>query len=463
MPLTGQPVRTLSLAIVAASSAALLLAMPRPALAQTPQDPPPAAAPRALPLLTTADLVAQSSGSGNGKKKSKPIFDYKDKPTFHLGPADISPKARVQFDSRHSQAAVADIEDQQGDVARQRIGVEGVVAKAVDFQVERELDDPNDPWRDVYVNVSKFEFAQVQYGKFKLPFGLEENTGAPNLDFVYRALVSNTLAPGRDRGVMFHGRALDKSIIYDYGVFDHDGRNAFSNNPLRVYGDQTKVFHGAVRPLRFMKLKQIRDAEIGGSWATTNLAEGLPGIRGRTVLGQTFFSANYPVNGERKRVGFEARWHPGPATIQGEYIKMTEERLGLSVEDGPLSPLQSIGWYVQGAYVITGDEKADGLTSPKRPFLQGGIGAVEVAVRVERLSFDSTADLPGQLPSTSPRAEVIFGNSDKAVTFGVNWYANKWVKIQFNFIRETLADPSLGPLPQQPSFNSKVIRFMFQL
>src|SRR4029453_19258942 len=59
MPLTGQPVRTLSLAIVAASSAALLLAMPRPALAQTPQDPPPAAAPRALPLLTTADLVAQ--------------------------------------------------------------------------------------------------------------------------------------------------------------------------------------------------------------------------------------------------------------------------------------------------------------------------------------------------------------------------------------------------------------------
>ena len=100
---------------------------------------------------------------------------------------------------------------------------------------------------------------------------------------------------------------------------------------------------------------------------------------------------------------------------------------------------------------------------PKRPFLQGGIGAVEVAVRVERLSFDSTADLPGQLPSTSPRAEVIFGNSDKAVTFGVNWYANKWVKVQFNFIRETLADPSLGPLPLQPSFNSKVIRFMFQL
>ena len=34
------------------------------------------------------------------------------------------------------------------------------------------------------------------------------------------------------------------------------------------------------------------------------------------------------MSGERKRVGFEARWHPGPATIQGEYIKMTEERLG---------------------------------------------------------------------------------------------------------------------------------------
>lgn len=467
MPLSGHPARRLSRTILAALSAALLLIVPRTACAQAPQDASPDTR-GALPLLRAADLMQQGSGgsggNGNGKKKkSNPYFDYKDHPTFHFGPVDITPKARIQYDSRHSQAAVSDVQDQQGDVARQRIGVEGVVAKAVDFQLERELDDSGDPWRDAYVNVSKFEFAQVQYGKFKLPFGLEENTSPANLDFIYRALVSSTLSPGRDRGVMFHGRAVNKSIIYDYGVFRHDGRNAFTGNPNRVYGGETKVFHGAVRPLRFAKSKQIRDAEIGGAWATTDLSEGLPGIRGRTVLGQTFFSANYPVDGERKRIGVEARWHPGPATFQAEYIKMTEERLGLSVEDSALAPLVSIGWYVQGAWVVTGDDKADGLTSPKRPFLQGGLGAIEVAVRVEQLSFDSSSDLTDQLPSVSPRAEVIFGNVDKAFTIGVNWYANKWVKVQFNFVREKLTDPSQGPLPGQPSFNSKIIRFMFQL
>ena len=269
MPLTGQPARTLSLAIIAASSAALLLAVPRPAQAQAPQDPPPAAATRALPLLTTADLVAQSSGSGNGKKKSKPIFEYKDHPVFHLGPADISPKARVQYDSRHSQAAVSDIEDQQGDVARQRIGVEGVVAKAVDFQVEYELDDSNDPWRDVYVNVSKFEFAQV--ARQVAAAGFEENTSAADL----------TSSIARSRRTCWRPAAIaggcstaahSTSRIYDYGVSSTTAATRFRTTCC-AYGDQTKVFHGA-GTLRFMKMKQIRDAEIGGS-GDDEPAEGL--------------------------------------------------------------------------------------------------------------------------------------------------------------------------------------------
>jgi phosphate-selective porin len=81
---------------------------------------------------------------------------------------------------------------------------------------------------------------------------------------------------------------------------------------------------------------------------------------------------------------------------------------------------------------------------------------------VERLTFDSTA-ANDSLPSTSPRADTILGNSDKAVTFGVNWYLNRWVKVQFNWIRETLTDPEQGPLPDKPSFSSRVLRLQFSL
>ena len=63
---------------------------------------------------------------------------------------------------------------------------------------------------------------------------------------------------------------------------------------------------------------------------------------------------------------------------------MTTERRGQSVEDTDLSPLLATGWYVSGTWAITGEKKAAGLNKPRRPFLRGGLGAFETAVRFER-------------------------------------------------------------------------------
>jgi phosphate-selective porin OprO/OprP len=147
--------------------------------------------------------------------------------------------------------------------------------------------------------------------------------------------------------------------------------------------------------------------------------------------------------------------------VKSEYIRLTDERQGQSVEDTDLSKFFGEGWYISGTWAITGEQKADGLDTPLKPILQGGFGAVEVAVRFERLSFGSTSD--EGLPSTSPRADNILGNSDRVETYGVSWYLNRWVKIQANLVRETLDDPSQGPLPSQPSFWSRFIRFQFSL
>jgi hypothetical protein len=48
-------------------------------------------------------------------------------------------------------------------------------------------------------------------------------------------------------------------------------------------------------------------------------------------------------------------------------------------------------------------------------------------------------------------------------TFGVNWYANRWVKIQFNVVRDTLRDPLQGPLPEKAGYWSRVLRFQLSL
>ncbi len=420
-------------------------------------------------LATAAPAAAQSNAQKTSKKPS-PMFRWDEHPSLHIGDLRVSFRARVQVDTRRSDAPLGDDEDLSLDVARKRIGIDGQFGRYAEFQVERELDDELDPWRDVFVNYRQFTEAQFMYGKFKVPFSLDENTSPTNLDFVYRSLAASILAPGRDRGWMVHGRVIDQIVRYEFGIFDHDGANARPRRAVRVSGGQTKAARLGVQPFRTTNTL-AEDLLVGAAWTWGDLEEvsadstapsdGFSGLRGQTVFGRSFFSSEYPVIGKRNRVGFEMRWRPGPFSLKSEYIKVTDERLGLSVEDTDLSPIRAIGWYVSGTWAITGENKADGLDSPKRPLFQGGPGAIEVAARVERLTFDSGN--ASEAPSESYRAEVILGNSNKVVTFGTTWYLNRWVKIQFNLIQEVLTDPEQGPLPDRNKFWSRVVRFQFSL
>jgi phosphate-selective porin OprO/OprP len=420
------------------------------ACSQTPTEEP-------TPVFTDAQSIVRQGATA---VEDRPWFQWDDHPEFHAGKLRVAFRARVQIDRRRSDVETVSDEGFLNDVARQRIGLAGRFGKYVEFQVERELDDDFDPWRDVFANYSQFDYAQFQYGKFKLPFSLDENTSATNLDFVRRSLAANILAPGRDRGWMAHGRLLDRRLRYEFGMFEHDGRNARSRRDDRVYGGTTQAFRVTGHPFRTSK-SRAKDVLVAAAWTRGDVPEGFSALRGQTVFGQSFVSSQYLVAGQRKRIGLETRWRTGPASFTAEYMRVTDERLGQSVEDTPLSPLRAVGWYASGTWAITGERKSDGLESPRRPLLKGGVGAVELALRLERLTFDSLAT--GGLPSTSYRADVVLGNSNRAVTVGANWYPNRWIKIQFNLIQEALTDPTQGPLPSQSSFWSRVVRFQFQI
>jgi phosphate-selective porin len=260
---------------------------------------------------------------------------------------------------------------------------------------------------------------------------------------------------------MVHGKLLKKVLGYEAGVFEHDGKNARTNNEEKVFGGQTIAGRVIVEPLANRK-DAIGDLSLGAAFTQSDVPEGIPGLRGQTVLDQTFFSSSkYIVNGPRRRLGVEMQFRPGPASIKAEWMRVETQRRGQSVEDTDLSPLIGEGWYVSATYAITGEKKSN-VDRPKKPLFPGlGYGAIEVAARIENLAFRSGAS--GEPGSTSPRADVILGNADQVTTFGVNWYVNRWFKIQANFIRETLDDPSQGPLPSKPSFNSTAIRFQFSM
>ena len=162
-------------------------------------------------------------------------FRWDGRPSLHLGEGTrVDFRVRLQSDIWHSDATLSLDDDSDGadndlnaDVARRRIGIEGEILNIFDYQVERELTANRDPWRDVYLNYKQYGFAEVMAGKFKVPFSLDENTSSTNLDFVNRSRIATLLAPGRDIGVMVHGRFLTRGILrYELGLFNEDGSNA---------------------------------------------------------------------------------------------------------------------------------------------------------------------------------------------------------------------------------------------
>ena len=86
---------------------------------------------------------------------------------------------------------------------------------------------------------------------------------------------------------------------------------------------------------------------------------------------------------------------------------------------------------------------------------------MELAARLEKLTWGTLHG--GDEASSSPRADVVLGNADRAVTLGVNWYLNRWIKIQGNAIQQKITDPLQGPLPELSTFWSSVFRFQLSI
>jgi len=412
----------------------------------------------ALMLLTASAAAAQSTEEPAKNDEPNWTFKWAEHPSVLFGDyIRLDFRFRLQTDLRGSDGETGDSNDD--DLARRRVGVQGTVKNLLDFEIEGEISNDTNPWRDLFVNYRQYPAAEVRAGQFKIPFGLEQNTSTTNLDFVYRSMASDRLAPGRDQGMMVHGRVAKKLLRYELGWFAHDGKNARNSDDTQVYGDSTVAARLSVQPFR-KHHPLLKDLLVSAAFTGSHLDEGFPGLHAHTALDAPFYTSKVWVNGHRQRTGLELRWRPGPASLKAEYMRVSTERRGESVEDTDLDPLVASGWYVSGTWALTGEKKADDLTVPRRPLFRGGWGAIETAARVEGLTFGS---LDPELASTSPRADVVRGNADHAVTLGLNWYPVRHLKLQVNVVREHLADPTIGPAPASPTFWSRVLRFQIDL
>jgi phosphate-selective porin len=382
----------------------------------------------------------------------------------HVLTLDFS--GRLESDVRAATPAIGQ-EVAQADWQSRRIGIEGRVFKRIDFDVSRELGKDYETstglsektaWRDVYVDARLTKALRLEAGLFKLPFGHEETIGETNLDFAYRSLAARVLSPGRDAGVMAHGRLFDRMLEYQVGYFTRDGSNARTSQTSG--GRDARVARFVLAPFAPRGPSPMAPLRIGVAIADSRIDDRL-GIRGRTVLGDGVFFDRVSVNGRRERIGWEAAWALGPAGLSGEYIRSSDERRGMGFSGADLPTVDSSAWSIGGTWAVTGEHK-HGRLEPHRDFLRGGPGAIEVAGRVETLAFNG---------STYPTVEFGFpnpaklsANADHVATIGVNWYLNHYAKVQADIIRESIDDPERSPAPATSGrFTSTVIALQFRL
>lgn len=409
-----------------------------------------------LTLAGVAVIPAAATAQDAGGKEPKTGFHWRNRPSIQLGDLRIDGRLKLQFDWRGFDP---EIDEDTYDFRVKRAGINGEFGNHLEFQIERDL-NPDGKWRDVYANWRTFRQAEVSGGRFKVPFGLEELTSTTDIDFAFRALVSTTIPPARDTGGMVHGRFLKRGFTYQVGVFKGDGDNGrleetqfATDNSIPNIGPS---FAGRITatPLRPLA-KTFRDLRFGFAYGQVTVPEGLNSLRGESVYGTEDFFERVYVNGRRTRVGTEVSYTPGPLGFAAEWMRAWEQRKGQGLGDVDLSDVVATGYYASATVFITGEDKAD-FSHPRRPLFGGGIGALEAGVRFDTLGFES-AEKNGPA-FRNPRAEHILENSDKVWTIGVNWFANRWVRVTLNGIREKFDDVRRTPIPGTAVFWSGVSR-----
>jgi phosphate-selective porin len=411
----------------------------------------------AVMALTIGIISARPASAQDQPSDDNPSgLRWRNRPSIQLGDVRLDIRFKVARDWLHSDP---DIVEEDAFWRVRRGGINGQIGDHVDFQIERDLFTDGD-WRDVFVNWGTFRQIEVSVGRFKMPFGREQLVSVTSVDFAERSLASNTIAPARDKGVMAHGRFLQRGITYEVGVFDDDGDNGqLEEERFSVSGELEDVGPAVVGRVTGTPLRAVAETfetlRVGAAYSVSDIPEGLNSLRGRNVHGTANFFEPVYVNGRRARMGVELTYTPGPLGIAAEWMQSREQRKRQGLGDVDLSDVIATGWYTAATWLLTGEDKED-FEDPRNPLFDGGIGAVEVAIRYERLGFESAEKLGPAF--RNPRAEHILPNTDRVWTFGVNWFANRWVRATVNAVREEFDDVQRTPLPGTARFWSGIGR-----
>ena len=348
--------------------------------------------------------------------------------------------------STASQVTMGDVQDAAG-IRRARLTGFGSVAENVDFRMQFDFGFPGRPtFTDNFLDFTKIPLlGTVRAGIFKQPMGLEELTSFRFLTFLERA-PNFLLQPFRRVGIGFFNASEDKRATWFVTTY-RSGNDQFAND-LSDSG-------GYAGMGRFTFLPFINDFEdhflhIGGSFGYSganngNIQYGLFGGNAPEwglfvgTVGTPEFANSTPSFVNTGRIpafdallsNTELAYVLGPLSLQGELTTSQVNRV-----NNPTAFF--FAYYAQASFFLTGEHRPYnrnlGYFDRVMPNTTSGSGkalggAWEVALRLSHITLSDAGVNGGDLTDG---------------TFGVNWYANPYTIMKFNFIHSFLDNKGNG-------------------
>ncbi|MCA9068895.1 MAG: porin [Planctomycetaceae bacterium] len=351
-----------------------------------------------------------------------------------------------------NRATLGDIQD-GWDFRRARLAAGGNVTEDVSYLIEMDFAQLQPWFVDVWMDFANVgNVMNVRIGRFRQPFGMTELNSIRELPFLERPLLFG-LAPFRQTGIMAYGNDdKDNSNL----TWAASGYRYLSDNFGNVYADNGGwglAMRGTLLPIYQNDGRQL--FHLGADYSFNdpgrdlvfyanapefvqgqNPALGPAGLDKLPISAITPFVNTGAMPTDRTHLfNLEAAGGVGNLYVQSEVRwAVVDRQNGQKSETFP-------GAYAHARYILTGEKlpykRASGLFGrvvPDNPVKfggGGGIGAWELATRLSWLDLNGT-NLPGP------------GRDLTNVTFGLNWYLNRYTKFQFNYINANLDDPRLG-------------------
>ena len=361
----------------------------------------------------------------------------------HDGAFRLRLQGLAHYDGRAFLSDDADSFTDGFDLRRVRADVRGTVHSLYDFRLNLDYAGNRVDVLEAYLEGRFSPAVQIRVGKFKAPVGLERLQSASALTFAERAFPT-ALVPNRDVGVQMQGSLGGARVSYAAGLFNgvSDGASGDSDSSDSKDLAGRLIVQPFVRGPEPLRGLAIGIAGTAGEQRGTATSPGLPSFR--TAIGRGTFlrfrgdgtePGSAVLDGRRTRLAPQGSWYWGPVGLLAEYVRSTSE-VRVADETGRL---RTTAWQVSGSWVLTGEPASYRGVTPSRPFEPGSSasGAIELAGRVHGLEVERSA-----FPRFASPSGLAAGAT--AYTLGLNWYLNRFVRLQTNWERTQFdaADPS---------------------